>query len=108
MKQQINFRSSELTAKQLAALVNTTGMNQTEVIAIAIDRMYREENVKHQLSVNNGRTDCTPAEAIEKVGFDTLVNAMDDTIREEIHNGGELSHEEFIAAYIERDDLIVG
>lgn len=43
MKQQVNFRASELTSRQLGELVSLTGMNQTEVIAIAIDRMYQEE-----------------------------------------------------------------
>ena len=43
MKQQVNFRAAKLTASQLATLVNKTGMNQTEVISVAIDRMYNKE-----------------------------------------------------------------
>lgn len=43
MKQQINFRASDLTAEQIAKLTQQTGMLQTEVIAVAIDRMYQEE-----------------------------------------------------------------
>ena len=43
MKQQMNARISKLTASQLATLVSKTGMNQTEVISVAIDRMYNKE-----------------------------------------------------------------
>ena len=43
MKQQMNARISKLTAEQLAALVSKTGMNQTEVISVAIDRMHNKE-----------------------------------------------------------------
>lgn len=45
MKQQINFRASDLTIRQLAQLQNLTGMSQTELISTAVDRMYREENM---------------------------------------------------------------
>ncbi|MHB0966004.1 MAG: hypothetical protein ACYC36_06060 [Bellilinea sp.] len=43
MKNPTSIRTSKLTASQLAALVSKTGMNQTEVISVAIDRMYNEE-----------------------------------------------------------------
>jgi len=42
-KRQINFRASEHTANQLAELVTRTGMTQTEVVSVAIDRFFREE-----------------------------------------------------------------
>ena len=45
MKQQINFRASDLTIRQLAQLQNLTGMSQTELISTAVDRMYREEKM---------------------------------------------------------------
>ena len=39
----MNARISKLTANQLAALVSKTGMNQTEIISVAIDRMFNKE-----------------------------------------------------------------
>ena len=42
MKQQIEFQSSKLSGKQLADLVEATGMSEAEVINLALDRMYRE------------------------------------------------------------------
>lgn len=43
MKNPTSIRTSKLTAGQLATLVSKTGMNQTEVISVAIDRMYNKE-----------------------------------------------------------------
>ena len=42
-KKQISIRISDITAKHIAALAEKTGMTQTEIISVAIDRMYREE-----------------------------------------------------------------
>lgn len=42
-KQQINFRASDLTARQLAELSERWGTTQSETITIIVDRMYREE-----------------------------------------------------------------
>jgi len=42
-KTQINFRASALTARHLAELVAKTGMSQTEVLSVAIDRMHTQE-----------------------------------------------------------------
>ena len=42
-KMQKNIRMSDLTARKLADLVRATGMSQTEIISIAIDRMYTIE-----------------------------------------------------------------
>ena len=42
-KNSTSFRISTLTASQLATLVSKTGMNQTEVISVAIDRMFNKE-----------------------------------------------------------------
>jgi hypothetical protein len=50
MKQQINFRASGLTAQQLSKLIQLTGMNQTEVVSVAIDRMFREETMSSNKS----------------------------------------------------------
>ena len=37
------MRLSELTKGQIETLAETTGMKQTEIVSIAIDRMFREE-----------------------------------------------------------------
>lgn len=39
---------SELTASQLAELAEITGMSDTEIISVAIDRMYGEETMDKQ------------------------------------------------------------
>jgi hypothetical protein len=43
MKQQINFRASELTARQLDWLMARWGTSQTETLTVVIDRMYQQE-----------------------------------------------------------------
>lgn len=43
MKQQINFRASDLTASQLDALMQHWGTSQTETLTVVIDRMYQQE-----------------------------------------------------------------
>ena len=43
MKQQLNIRSSRLTAQQLGELSAWWGMNQTEVITVIVDRAHRSE-----------------------------------------------------------------
>ena len=45
MKQQINFRASELTARQLEWLMERWGTSQTETLTVAIDRIYKEEHM---------------------------------------------------------------
>jgi len=52
-----------MTSQQLAQITQQTGMNQTEVIAVAIDRMYREvkmydiktANFVMEVSIENGQ-----------------------------------------------------
>ena len=44
MKQQINFRASEYTANKLADLIQQTGMSQTEIITVAIEKFSQEIN----------------------------------------------------------------
>ncbi len=43
MKQQINFRASSLTARQLETLAARWGTTVTEAITVIVDRAYREE-----------------------------------------------------------------
>ncbi len=41
-KRQLNARLSELTHQQIAALQQLYGLNQTDVIVMAVDRMYHD------------------------------------------------------------------
>ena len=43
MKQQINFRASELTARQLEWLMAKWGTSQTETLTVVLDRVHRQE-----------------------------------------------------------------
>ena len=43
MKQQINFRASDLTAQQLDWLMSRWGASQTETLTVVVDRVYRQE-----------------------------------------------------------------
>lgn len=43
MKQQINFRASDLTARQLDALMQHWGTSQTETLTVVIERVFKQE-----------------------------------------------------------------
>ena len=64
----------------------------------------------HDISINNGRTYCTPAEAVAALPWDTIVNAMDDDTRETVASMGYDDPEEFLSAYLRHApcDLIIG
>ena len=79
MKQQMNARISKLTAEQLAALVTKTGMNQAEVISVAIDRMFNKE-IEMDIKIEYG-TFSFPADAggvlfMESAETGAMVSAM--------------------------------
>lgn len=38
-----------------------------------------------RISIDNGNTFCEPEEALRQVGMETLVEYMDDEIREAVH-----------------------
>ena len=63
-----------------------------------------------RISVNNGRTYCTPAEAIAALPWNVIVNAMDDDTREQIAAEGYDTEEAFLTAYLAAApcDLIIG
>lgn len=64
-----------------------------------------------QISIDNGHSYTTPAEALEAVGMATIVNMMDDDTREAVHADlAPCAEAEFLAAYLERasDDIIIG
>ena len=43
MKRQINFRASDLTARQLSELAARWGTSQTETVTVCIDRAWQQE-----------------------------------------------------------------
>jgi hypothetical protein len=64
-----------------------------------------------QISIDNGHSYVTPAEAIDAMSWDVIVNMMDDDTREAVHAAvAPCTDLEFLAAYLERatDDLIIG
>jgi hypothetical protein len=64
-----------------------------------------------QISIDNGHSYVTPAEAIDAMSWDVIVNMMDDDTRETVHAAvAPCTDLEFLAAYLERatDDLIIG
>ena len=42
-KKLIGIRASDLTVRQIMELTEALGMNQTEVITLAVDRLYQSE-----------------------------------------------------------------
>lgn len=64
----------------------------------------------YTISINNGLSTCTPEEAIAHVDWDVIVLMMDDDIRERLHNtlSDPCSNLDFLVAYLEFDDLIIG
>lgn len=64
-----------------------------------------------RLSIDNGATYCTPAEALEAVTIDQLAVYMDDETRERVHfELAPCTDEEFLDRYLELApaDLICG
>lgn len=63
------------------------------------------------ISINNDRSYCTPAEAIAAVGMDEIASWMHDETREAVHADlAPCTEEEFLAEYLRRApyDLIIG
>jgi len=61
------------------------------------------------LSIDNGRTTCTPEEAIAAVAWDVIVNAMDDDIRETTHMAmDQCSDMEYLVAYLKLGSIVIG
>lgn len=52
MKQQINFRASALTTKQLEWLMSEWGTSQTETLTVVIDRIYQQESKMNKPVIN--------------------------------------------------------
>lgn len=64
-----------------------------------------------EISINNGGSFCTPAEALEEIALDDLAKAMDDETRERVHYElAPCTDLEFLTRYLELApyDLIWG
>ena len=64
-----------------------------------------------EISINNGHSFCEPAEALEEISLDTMLNYMDDDTREAVHNEiSPCTDAEFLTRYLELapDDLVIG
>lgn len=87
------YRFTRLTLEQIDKLTESTGHSKANVIATAIDRMYREEmknmNTKTTVINSNGKA----------IDYNAAVNMMDDDIRERLHMKDWESAQDFFAAY---------
>lgn len=64
-----------------------------------------------KISIDNGATYTTPAEALKEISLDTMAEYMDDDTREAVHNElAPCSDLEFLTRYLEiaPGDLIIG
>lgn len=64
-----------------------------------------------RISINNGNTYCTPAEALGAISIDTMAEYMDDETRKAVHNElAPCTDVEFLIRYLELapDNLIIG
>lgn len=64
-----------------------------------------------QISIDNGRSYVTPAEAIDAMSWDVIVNMMDDDTRETVHRElAPCTKIEFLRRYLEiaPHDLVIG
>ena len=70
--------------------------------------------MKDRISLDNGRTWKTASEAMSEINernlWDSIVNMMDDEIRESVHaDCAPCTNEEFLTEYLHRvDGLIIG
>lgn len=64
MKRTTSFKLSDMTLRQIKELQDSLRMSQTELLAIAIDRMYREEikmsNKQQPIDAAHERVNSTP------------------------------------------------
>lgn len=77
----------------------------------AMDGIIEEGGKMARISIDNGATYTTAADALETIGIDTIAEYMDDDIREEVHDQiAPCTEEEFLEKYLEmaEGDLIIG
>lgn len=73
--------------------------------------MIQEEKKMKTISIDNGISTCTPAEAVNSVAWDVIVHYMDDTTREQVANElAPCTELAFLTRYLEiaPADLIIG
>lgn len=82
-----------------------------ETLKTALYSQKKGQTTMKQISVDNGTSYTTPAEALKAVSIDTMAEYMDDNTREAVHNElAPCSDIEFLTRYLELapDDLIIG
>ena len=98
-------------AKNRGELILQYELGEGEADALVRELKKLEASTKKRISIDNGSTFITPAEAVKSMDWDAIVNAMDDEVREKVH--AELApctNTEFLNRYLElaSEDLIVG
>ena len=101
------------TTEQFADICADPGAweSSQEVLGTAIPGRKKKQTAMKQISIDNGATYVTPAEALEVVSIDTIAEYMDNDTRETVHNElAPCSDVEFLTRYLEiaPDDLIIG
>ena len=108
---QIRLKINRKTEPELLAWVEKQGNIQGYIKQLIMDDMKKGRgNMKKQISVNNGHSFVDARTAIETIGWDAIVNAMDDETREKVHEEGIETEEEFLERYLEAapHDIVIG
>lgn len=93
----------EMTAEMLVDVWNKEVYN--------FNHKTKEDTHMKNISIDNGRSYCTPSDAIAEASWDAIVAMMDDETCETVHRElAPCSNEEFLVRYLELapEDLIVG
>lgn len=88
------YKLPPLTVKQIDEISNRTGDSYTTTIIRAVDRLHQQE-------INMDRKQ-QAAKMLDSFDFETIVNYMDDGVREQVH--AELApttEAEFLQRYME-------
>lgn len=107
----VNIRLMKNTEQDIIAKLDSVPNKAGYIKSLIRADIEKEEHKMKRISIDNGATYCTPAEALEAVTIDQLAQYMDDDTRESVH--AELApctDEEFLIRYLElaSDDLIFG
>ena len=85
------------------------GESEADVLVRELEKI--EASTKKRISIDNGSTFITPAEAVKDMDWDVIVNAMDDEVREKVHTElAPCANTEFLNRYLElaSENLIIG
>lgn len=83
MKNPTSMRLSGMTRQQIRELAQATGLNQTEIVSVSIDRMYRSEFKSKTEEKMNGKT---LLKAVERM-IEKLPNWREDAVIYRRENG---------------------